>query len=268
MADREHGFIVIQRRVQSSAIWRSLTGEQRSVFLSLLLLANWGEDRFMYGTEWVEVGRGELAHSLETIAEHAAVSVKVVRTTVAKLIAGQVLSARMGTHLGTGPRVLTVLNYNKHQDMPAEPGTATGTTGARLGHGTGTTGALREQDQQDQPVFLSPREAGSADRRTIQGQAEALAGLYPASTAVLARLRDQGINMRHADSHDTRARVETLIARVTVDVAVSRISAAFPEKKRTTLGWYEPFIEGPKLRSVAVNPKAMAPVGQDWEAKL
>lgn len=165
MVDRERGFIIIQRRIQSSPIWRSLSGEQRSVFLSILLLANWSEDRFMYGTEWVEVGRGELAHALETIADHAAVSIKVVRTTIKKLLSGHVVSERTGTASGRGPRVLTVLNYNRYQDRPDEEGTPTGTPGAQdraqTGHATGTPGAPREQDQQDQQEKLALRPSTS-----------------------------------------------------------------------------------------------------------
>jgi hypothetical protein len=152
---RERGFVTLQRQVQSSPVWLSLTGEQRSVFISLLLLANWVPGRFMYGTEWVEVDRGELAHSLETIAKHAAVSIKVVRTAIAKLLAGHVLGTRAGTPSGKGPRVLRVLNYNAHQsvgdDEGTPKGTATGTAGARHGHSTGTPGAPIEPEEPREP---------------------------------------------------------------------------------------------------------------------
>lgn len=167
--DREGGFIVIHRRVRSSPLYRSLTAEQRSVFLSILLLANWKPGAILVGDQWHTVHRGELAHSIETIAGEAAVSVKVVRTTLSKFFAddkpaggrGPFLTERWaGTNEGRPRRILTVVNYDTYQSLADDEDTPAGTTsgsvkvgtGARDGHDRGTTGAPIEPWEPREPV--------------------------------------------------------------------------------------------------------------------
>lgn len=162
---REGGFVAVHRRLRSSPVFRSLSAPQRSVFLTILLLANWKEGRFLRGGAWIVVHRGELAHSLETIADEAAVSVKVVRTTLAKLMSddsstggnGPFLTGRWtGTEPGRGLRVLRVEKYAEYQDVGGgrgtEPGTEPGTEGAREGHASGTEGAPIEPREPREPV--------------------------------------------------------------------------------------------------------------------
>jgi hypothetical protein len=160
--DREAGFVVLHRRIGSWPLWRSLRAEQRHVVTTILLLANWAPGSFWYGTTEVKVGRGELAHSLEAIAEAAGTSTKIVRTVVAKLVSEGFLGTRPGTESGTGPRVLIVRNYDRYQspgdETGAPPGTASGTARAQRGHGVGTAGALREPEQpeeQEQPTSVA-----------------------------------------------------------------------------------------------------------------
>jgi hypothetical protein len=264
--DRERGFIVVQRQIQSSPLWLSLSGEQRSVFMSILLLANWLPGRFMFGTEWVEVGRGELAHSLETIAKHASVSIKVVRTTLAKLIAGQVLGTRKGTTSGTGPRILIVNNYNKHQSTPEEAGTVfgtpRGTAGARQGHALGTAGAPIEQEQPFNKETLSPRQAGDAARQALSGLPH-FDTENPATAVVLANLRERGILIRHAQTPEDRASLEQAIAQATTAVATDRIAESYRVSKRASLGWHLEAITG--QTKAKANPKrGMAPPSTDF----
>ena len=272
MSDRERGFIVIQRQIQSSPIWLSLTAEQRSVFDSLLLLANWAPGRFMYGTEWVEVGRGELAHSLDTIAKHARVSIKVVRSALSKLVAGHVVGTRQGTSSGTGPRVITFFNYNKHQDVGDAAGMGLGMEWgeerARRGHEAGTTGAPIEPSKPFNQETLSPREAGDAARREALSRPP-LDGLFPATAVVLASLRGQGIQIRHAQAPEERAALEQAIAEVTTEVATRRVAESFRQSKRSSLGWHLEAITGSSgvKKSSPSNPNAMQPIGTDWSAK-
>jgi hypothetical protein len=144
------------------------------VMLSILLLANWKDRQVFVGGNWETVRRGELMQSLLTISKHAKVSVKVVRTTVAKMFAddraaggrGPFLTERwigLGREVGTGSgiapgtppgtaagtpiRVLTIVNYDEYQSITDDTGTgtgtgsgmATGTPGAREGHARGTS---------------------------------------------------------------------------------------------------------------------------------
>lgn len=159
---RELGFVVLLRQVQSSDLWRSLRADQRGVFVQLLLLANWKPRKARWKDQWYEVGRGELAHTLATIAEESAASVKVVRTTLEALMAddrpaggnGPAVTERYpvpGTGPGTGPRVLTIVNYDRFQSVPEDAGTGPGTEPARVGHRPGTDRAEREPREPDQP---------------------------------------------------------------------------------------------------------------------
>lgn len=159
---RERGFIVLLRQVRSSALWRGLSAAQKGVTVTILLLANWRPRRARWGASWYEVQRGELSHTLESIAEEAGCTVKVVRTTLAALMAddsdlggnGPFLAEKYpikGTGPGTGPRILTILKYDEYQSIDDSDGTVSGTAGAQVGHGGGTAGAEREPVQPDQP---------------------------------------------------------------------------------------------------------------------
>jgi hypothetical protein len=176
--DRERGFIVVQRQIQSSALWLSLNAKQRAVMIQLILMANWAPSRARWKGEWYEVDRGELSHTMATIAAASKVSVAVVRSAIEALMAddrnvggnGPFLAQRYpvsNTGPSTGPRVLTIINYNKHQDVPESRNTGSNTdpaqVNAQTSHRPRTDPAQREQDKPDQPVqpplALSP--AGS-----------------------------------------------------------------------------------------------------------
>jgi hypothetical protein len=161
--DREGGFIVIHRRVRSSRLYRSLTAEQKGVFLTLLLLANWREDAIFRSGNWHKVARGELAHTEETIADEAGCSRKVVRTTLAKMMADDTSAGGRGPFIktrwtgpasGLGLRILIICRYSEYQDVNDNVGPDLGTHRARVGPGLGPGGAPREQvqpEEQDQP---------------------------------------------------------------------------------------------------------------------
>lgn len=208
--DREGGFVVLHRRIESWPLWRSLRGEQRHVVTTILLLANWGDGTFWYGTTPVKVGRGELAHSLETIAERAAVSIKVVRTVVAKLLAEGFLGTRSGTESGTGPRVLIVRNYELYQSITESTGTATGTragtAGAQHGHSRGTKRTRITRINQKQPTTPQSPTAPAApfpapERLKVPTEADMFAawGRDPPGPEPRAALPEGGIRKRVSD---------------------------------------------------------------------
>lgn len=145
------GHVRIPHRLMRSHWWHSLTVGQRSVVMSLWELANYEEGEFAYGSPPVRVvvGEGETACSLETIAREARVTVKVVRTTIARMLLGAVsegigpmLSERKVIASGRGPRILRIEHYRKKQDATGSRGTPSGTTAVRkwaqAGHDRGT----------------------------------------------------------------------------------------------------------------------------------
>lgn len=275
MEDRERGFIVVHRRLKSWPLWRAMTANQRVVWLEMLLAANWAPSEVWVGGQRITIARGSFIDTQDTLAAEAKVSRKVVRQTFDHLLAeGAIKRATLGRQSGRDVMLTTIVNYDKYQSFTEREGhggaAAWAAEGASGGPPEGRPRAASEPDKPDQPVSPLPREAGSLDRRTILGRAEALAGLYPATAAVLGRLNDQGIPMRHAADHDTRARVESVIAAITTDLAVSRASASFRENGRNTIGWHLKAIEGPKAQRAnpsTTNPKAMAEVGQNWSEK-
>ena len=275
MEDRERGFIVVHRRLKSWPLWRAMTANQRVVWLEMLLAANWAPSEVWVGGQRITIPRGAFIDTQDTLAEEAKVSRKVVRQTFEHLLAeGAITRATLGRQSGRDVMLTTIVNYDKYQSFTEREGhggaAGWAADGASGGPPEGRPRAASEQDKPDQPASPLPREAGSLDRRTILGRAEALAGLYPATAAVLGRLNDQGIPMRHAADHDTRARVESVIAAITTDLAVSRASASFRENGRNTIGWHLKAIEGPKAQRAnpsTTNPKAMAEVGQNWSEK-
>jgi hypothetical protein len=265
VSDRERGFIVLHRRLQSWPLWKAMTGNQRIVWVQMLLAANWSESEVWISGKRVVIPRGSFIDTQETIAKDAGVSRKVVRQTTIHLEAeGAISRAAAGLQMGHGVILTTIVNYGKYQDVSdpggrdwaAEGAAERATRGPEEGRGR----APSEQDQPEEPS-LSPRELGAKDRRTIVGLAEALHENYPATNAVLGRLNDQGIPMRHAGSKSARDSAEAAIALVTTDVAVTRAVASFRENGRTTIGWHIDAIRGLKNgKGLRVAPP---PIDQD-----
>lgn len=273
MEDREGGFIVVHRRLRSSRLYRSLTGEQRSVFHTVLLLANWKPDAILVAGKWHEVKRGELAHSLETIAGEAAVSVKVVRSALTKMFAddrpvggrGPFLTERyVGTETGTPRRVLTVVNYDEYQGIGHDTGTGSGTTGARPGHDTGTTGAPREPVEPDQPAKPAAAPAGP---KPVGIHLELEAPLL----ATLIRALDFGVTIpRKAMTWGaTSALIETIgleAATVACTEAAPR-SDGYPD--RVPLGFLERVLsDAAKRRRSAPSKPTLPEPDEGWLASL
>jgi hypothetical protein len=201
----------------------------------VLILANWKDGAVLYAGRWHPVRRGELAHSLETIAEEAAVSAKVVRSAVKKFLIddtqtggnGPFISVRWtGTKEGTGLRILTVRNYERWQDPRTYEGTAQGTpegeARARLGHGSGTAGAPREEGEE---VEEGKKEAAAGPLpigrlpSALPSPAEVDSARWPAIEQLaqhLANLRGLTACPLTWPKRDNRDRLETAIARATV----------------------------------------------------
>jgi hypothetical protein len=209
VSEHERGFVVILRKIRWSALWRSLRADQKGVLVTLLLLANWGTKKARWKDTWFDVGRGELYHSLETIAAESGCTVKVVRTTLVILMAddrplggnGPFLSEKypiLGTGPGTGPRVLSIVNYDKYQDVRSEPGTDSGTDRARVGQ--------RENHSNQNNQLLNPLTPFDCEQWT-QLLAEAAANGYPDAAEHLgrsvaeAKVRDQALSLVPVDEY-------------------------------------------------------------------
>jgi hypothetical protein len=168
---REGGFVVLLRKVRSSDLWKSLRADQKGVFVTLLLLANWKPQKARWKDQWYEVARGELGHTLERIAEEAGASVAVVRSTLAVLMADDSAAGGNGPAVAerypipntgprTGPRVLTIVNYDRLQSVPDDANTGSREGLAQASHSPRTDLAEREQREPEEPVLLARARAG------------------------------------------------------------------------------------------------------------
>lgn len=175
---REGGYIKLHRRLKSWPLWRSMSPLQRMVWLEMLFAANWKDDVLWYGTKRIEVKRGQLAHSEAELARRAEVGRKVVRDTIAKLLAEGAISREPGLPEGQCPHITTILNYDRYQGNDDDEGPAKGQGGAKLGPSSGPARALREEWEEGKKEERAPEDKppapaaepfrlGTEERRTI-----------------------------------------------------------------------------------------------------
>lgn len=252
MSDRERGFIVIHRRIESWSLWKAMNVSQRMVWVQMLLAANWAPTEVWVGEKRVQVPRGSFLDTQESIAEAAGVSRKVVRTTGSRLeLERAIARATVGHEKGRAVVMTTIVNYSRYQDLTPDEGLGGAvawsedgaTAGPRRGHG----GARSEPDQ---PTTLSLRAAGEAARQAIL-DTQPLDALFPATAAVLLNLRGQGIFIKHAQDPEDRAAIEQAIAEVTTTVATQRVAENFRLTKRASMGWHLEAITGKQARASA-----------------
>jgi hypothetical protein len=216
--DREGGFIVIHRRILSSPVYQSLSAEQRSVFLTLLLLANWKDNPVLINGSWEVIKRGELFYSLSEIAKRAGVGIRVVRTTIKRLTAddskiggnGPVLTTRRllqksdtaaDKAADKAPRVITIRNYSRYQDVGGSADTAADTAAdtspTQARHKPDTSPTPIEQGKPVEPVEpveppTSRASAGSAQRSLLdkseQGESKVKSARHKATVDLWCRL--------------------------------------------------------------------------------
>lgn len=147
---REGGFIKLHRRIQSWPLWRAMSPLQRMVWLEMLFAANWKDDVLWYGTRRIEVRRGQLAHSEAELARRAEVGRKVVRDTIAKLLAEGAIRRERGLTEGQCPHLITIVNYDKYQGNDDDEGPAEGQGRAKVGPSSGPARALREEEEEEE----------------------------------------------------------------------------------------------------------------------
>jgi hypothetical protein len=120
--EREGGFIVLHRRLLSSAVW-GLPATQRQVWVELLFAANWRDTEAYVSGKSVTVPRGSALITGRTLAARAGVSRGVVERAMRAFHAlGMVTFTDLGPGArgGTTVRLVNVLNYRKYQDVPED----------------------------------------------------------------------------------------------------------------------------------------------------
>ncbi len=116
------GFIALHRELLDKPIWKKSTPEQKSILITLLLLANHEETEWEWQGKKFKVQPGQFITSLESIAKKAGVSIKNVRTAIEKFDKYEFL-ANESTKTG---RLITIINWDTYQNDNKKTGKATG----------------------------------------------------------------------------------------------------------------------------------------------
>jgi len=111
--ERMQGFIALHRELLDKPIWKKSTPEQKSVLITLLLLANHEETEWEWQGKKLIVKPGQFVTSLETLSSKSGVSVQSVRTALAKFEKYEFLTNE-STKTG---RLITITNWDFYQNL-------------------------------------------------------------------------------------------------------------------------------------------------------
>lgn len=78
------GWIKLHRKILNSALWKNCNANQKVVLITLLLMADFEENAWIYKNEEYKTGPGEFITSLQSISELSGCTVQVVRTCLLK----------------------------------------------------------------------------------------------------------------------------------------------------------------------------------------
>lgn len=120
---KNEGFICLWRKTQYDPIWFNSTPEQKAIFITLLFMANWKEQKYdIFGDE-VTLEAGSFISSYTQIAELTGkgVSMQNVRTAIDRFEKMGFLTRKV-TRRGS---LINIVNWRKYQDKDYETNTPT-----------------------------------------------------------------------------------------------------------------------------------------------
>ena len=118
------GWIALHRCITDKAIWENSTPEQKTILITLLLMANHKEKQWEWKGQKFEAKPGQFVASLESIKKKAGkgISIKNVRTALERFEKLEFL-ANESTKTG---RLITIVNWGLYQNVNGEDGKDTG----------------------------------------------------------------------------------------------------------------------------------------------
>lgn len=143
------GFICLWRKTLEDPIWFNSTPEQKALFITLLSLANWKEQKYdIYGEEMI-LQPGQFITSYTELAKLTGkgVSRQIVRTGLDRFERLNFLT-RQVTRRGT---LITIVNWRKYQDKDYKDNTADNTGATQEKHSINTT-LTQEQHRTNTPI--------------------------------------------------------------------------------------------------------------------
>lgn len=130
----ERGVFAVDRGIFDHPLLKGERFTKVQAMMWLVSEAAWKARRVRVAGIWVELKRGQVAHSLRHLADEWQWTVKRVRTFLRSLEDDGTLS----TDTGTGLTVITICNYDEYQRVSLPKGTPQGTGRAQEGHAEGT----------------------------------------------------------------------------------------------------------------------------------
>jgi DNA replication protein DnaD len=139
------GFIALHRELLDKPIWKKSTPEQKSILVTLLLLANHEETEWEWMGQRFKVAPGQFVTSLESLAEKSGTSIKNVRTALLKFQNYEFL-ANESTKTG---RLITLTNWGVYQSTNQQNGKDNGKEVAKTWQRPGKEVATNNNDNND-----------------------------------------------------------------------------------------------------------------------
>ena len=113
------GWIKLHRQLKSKPIWQCSTPEQKTILITLLMMANHEENEWEWQGERYQVQPGQFITSLKSIAENAGIGISIqnIRTALAKFEKYDFL-----TNKSTNKnRLITITNWEVYQSTDSKP---------------------------------------------------------------------------------------------------------------------------------------------------
>lgn len=142
------GYIKLYRKLLDDALWKSGTPEQKTIMITLLLMASHKESEWIWQGQKYQAQPGQFVTSLDGIARRCGkgISVKNIRTTLKNLENCGFL-ANQPTKTG---RLITIANWGFYQSQDEQSAKQTAKTGQRPGKDP----APIKNDKNDKNIYL------------------------------------------------------------------------------------------------------------------
>ena len=121
------GWVKLHREILEKAIWKCSTSEQKAILMTIIMLANHTENQWIWKGKQFKCQPGQFITSLKSIAFHAGVSVKNVRTALTKFEKLDFLASEAASD----GRMITVCNWDRYQGNEHDNGKPLGKGGAK-----------------------------------------------------------------------------------------------------------------------------------------
>lgn len=167
MARQDTGFVLLHRKVNSSAIGRD--GYAYAIWCKMITWANWKESRL--DGEVVDIG--ELVTGIDELSEHTGFSRTTIHRKLKLMEAEGMLRRSSVRSRGRKGSKITLINYRKYQGISSFPGTSRGTEEERTGNEPGTDGEpyeLIELRESIEPGKGAAKKIGTVEMIALERQ--------------------------------------------------------------------------------------------------